>query len=210
MRKVVKPGDPIREAITASWFNEQNKSRTSPPTNQRQFIPENPVQVDCIADTGVDLTRFSAANIIGPAIPYEAFEGGAVQYSTYMVKVNSTLVADKWGIVQGPCYPNYPSKLIVTGITWASFSYTNGHTHVEVTGGALVSGTSGKAIILSAPEETGKPGLILIRGGSGGNFVEEVRWVDPVLEYRIGVTWYNIDTAENCATTSPFVSGLGI
>jgi len=47
-------------------------------------------------------------------------------------------------------------------------------------------------------------------GGSSGSFVEEVRWVDPVLEYRIGSTWYTIDTAENCATTSPFVSGLGI
>jgi len=208
MKKVVKAGDPIRSALTASWFNEQNKSRTKALPRQ-QGIPENPVQVDCIADTDVDLTRFSAANIVGPAIPYEEFEGGAVQYSTYMVKVNDTLVADKWGIVQGPCYPNYSSKLVVTGITWALFDYTNGHTHVDVTGGALTSGTSGKAIILSAPEETGKPGLILIRGG-GGNFVEEVRWDDPVLEYRIGATWYTIDTAENCATTSPFVSGLGI
>lgn len=47
------------------------------------------------------------------------------------------------------------------------------------------------------------------RSGSGGSFVEEVRWDDPVLEYRIGATWYTIDTAENCATTSPFFGGLG-
>jgi hypothetical protein len=49
------------------------------------------------------------------------------------------------------------------------------------------------------------------RRGSVGSFVEEVRWVDPVLEYRIGATWYTIDTAENCGpAVSPFVPGLGI
>lgn len=53
-------------------------------------------------------------------------------------------------------------------------------------------------------------GKVRQNGGSSGSFVEEVRWVDPVLEYRIGATWYTIDTAENCAATSPFVAGLGI
>jgi len=48
------------------------------------------------------------------------------------------------------------------------------------------------------------------RLGRTGAFVEEIRWADPVLEYRIGTTWYNINTAENCATTSPFVGGAGV
>ena len=47
-------------------------------------------------------------------------------------------------------------------------------------------------------------------GGGSGEYVIEVRWADPILEYRIGSTWYLIDTAENCAAVSPFVSGLGI
>lgn len=47
-------------------------------------------------------------------------------------------------------------------------------------------------------------------GGGGGMFVEEVRWVDPVLEYRIGATWYTIDTAVNCVAVSPLISGLGV
>ena len=38
------------------------------------------------------------------------------------------------------------------------------------------------------------------RRGAVGSFVEEVRWDDPVLEYRIGSTWYTIDTAENCVS----------
>lgn len=49
------------------------------------------------------------------------------------------------------------------------------------------------------------------RGGASGSYVEEVRWVDPVLEYRIGATWYTIDTAENCSSGSvSLVSGLGV
>lgn len=168
MTKTVKAGDPIREAITASWFNEINKNRRT----GRELIlpePENPVRVRCFADTGIDLTRFDAANIVGPATPYEEFDGEALQYFTVSVKVNATLVADKWGILQGPCLPNQPSALTVLGVTWANFAYTSGHTHVDVVSGALTSGTSGKAIILSAPEDTGLPGLILIRGGTSSN-----------------------------------------
>lgn len=54
-----------------------------------------------------------------------------------------------------------------------------------------------------------KPRIIV--SGSVGSFVEEVRWADPVLEYRIGATWYTIDTAENCSSGSvSLVSGLGV
>ena len=165
MARVVKAGDDIRKGITASWFNEQNKRRTQAKSNGLVHIPENPVKVDCVANTGLTFSRFQAANIVGPAIPYEDFDGDAVQYSTSRVKVNSTLVADKWGILQGPCTQDNPSKLVVSGVTWALFNYTSGHTHVDVVSGALTSGTSGKAIILSPPESPGLPGLILIRGG---------------------------------------------
>ena len=168
MARVVKAGDDIRKGITASWFNEQNKRRTQAKPNSIVHIPENPVKVGCIASSGITLDRFEAANIVAPAIPYEDFDGDAVQYSTVAVKVNDTLVENKWGIVQGPCTQDNPSKLVVLGITWALFTYTDGHTHVDIVGGALTSGTSGKGIILSAPEEAGKPGLILIRGGGGG------------------------------------------
>lgn len=202
MKKVVKAGDRIQEAITASWFNEINKSRNIQPPQQRQFIPENPVQVDCIADTGVDLARFAAANIVGPAIPYEAIGSSALQYSTSMVKVNSTLVADKWGIVQGPCLPNHSSKLIVLGVTWAIFTYTSGHTHVDVVSGALTSGTSGKAIILSPPESSGKPGLILIRGGSSESSNPDislrVNGLNFQINYNRGAGWVTWASGEEC------------
>lgn len=165
MARVVRAGDDIRKGVTASWFNEQNKKRTQAKSNGLAHIPENPVKVDCVANTGLTFSRFQAANIVGPAIPYEDFDGDAVQYSTSRVKVNSTLVADKWGILQGPCTQDNPSKLVVSGVTWALFNYTSGHTHVDVVSGALTSGTSGKAIILSPPESPGLPGLILIRGG---------------------------------------------
>lgn len=51
--------------------------------------------------------------------------------------------------------------------------------------------------------------IIARRRGGSGSFVSEVRWVDPVLEYRIGATWYTIDTAVNCSEMSPLASGLG-
>lgn len=165
MARVVKAGDDIRKGITASWFNEQNKRRTQAKPNSIVHIPENPVKVGCIASSGITLDRFEAANIVAPAIPYEDFDGDAVQYSTVAVKVNDTLVENKWGIVQGPCTQDNPSKLVVLGVTWALFDYADGHTHVDIVGGALTSGTSGKGIILSAPESSGLPGLILIRGG---------------------------------------------
>jgi len=199
MKKVVKAGDKIQDAVTASWFNEINKSRNILPLNQRQFIPENPVQVDCIADTGVDLARFAAANIVGPAIPYEAIGSSALQYSTSMVKVNSTLVADKWGIVQGPCLPNHSSKLIVLGVTWAIFTYTSGHTHVDVVSGVLTSGTSGKAIILSPPESSGKPGLILIRSGSSNPDISlRISGLNFQINYNRGDGWVTWASGEEC------------
>lgn len=37
-----------------------------------------------------------------------------------------------------------------------------------------------------------------LRGRSGKRYVEEVRWADPVLEYRIGDEWFTIDTAVDC------------
>lgn len=163
MAKVVKAGDDIRKGVTASWFNEQNKRRSQARPNQVVPYPENPISVPCIADTGIDLARFDAANIVGPAIPYEDFDGSATQYTTASVKINDTLTQDKWGVVQGPCLPEQSSHLILTGVTWANFTYTSGHTHVDVVGGALTSGIAGKAVILSPPEAPGKPGLILIR-----------------------------------------------
>ena len=118
-----------------------------------------------------------------------------------MVKVNSTLVANKWGIVQGPCLPEHSSKLIVLGVTWAIFTYTSGHTHVDVTGGALTSGTSGKAIILSAPESSGKPGLILIRGADETDLTKiqlRVNGLNFQVSYNSGSTWTTWATGEAC------------
>lgn len=163
MAKVVKAGDDIRKGVTASWFNEQNKRRTQARPNQVVPHLENPISVPCIADTGIDLARFDAANIVGPAIPYEDFDGSATQYTTAFVKVNDTLTQDKWGIVQGPCLPEQSSHIVISGITWANFTYTPGHTHVDILSGTLQSNTSGKGRILSPPEAPSKPGLILIQ-----------------------------------------------
>lgn len=165
MARVVKAGDDIRKGITATWVNEQNKSRTKAQRNTVEPFSETPITVRCLASASIEFDRFEAANIIGPAVPYSAFGTGSFQYSTLFSEINKTLTPDKWGIVQSPCVSSISSRLVVLGVTWALFDYTDGHTHVEVVSGALTSGTSGKAIILSPPEEAGKPGLILIRGG---------------------------------------------
>lgn len=165
MARVVRAGDDIRKGITATWVNKHNKQRTKARENTVDPFSENPITVRCLVSSGIELVRFEAANIVGPAVPYSTFGSGSFQYSTLFTEVNKTLTPNKWGIVQGPCIPNITSKLVVLGITWALFDYTDGHTHVEVVSGALKSGTSGKGIILSPPESEGLPGLILIRDG---------------------------------------------
>ena len=165
MARTVKAGDDIRKGITATSIYEQNKKRIKARPNTIEPFSETSIIVKCKASAGVELVRFEAANIVGPAVPYSPFGTSSFQYSTLFTEVNDTLTADKWGIVQGPCLPNITSKLVVSGVTWALFNYTSGHTHVDVVSGALTSGTSGKAIILSPPESPGLPGLILIRGG---------------------------------------------
>ena len=168
MARVVKAGDDIRKGITATWVNEQNKSRTKAQRNTVEPFSETPITVRCLASASIEFDRFEAANIVGPAVPYSAFGTGSFQYSTLFSEINKTLTPDKWGIVQSPCVSSISSRLVVLGVTWALFDYTDGHTHVEVVSGALTSGTSGKAIILSPPESAGLPGLILIRGGESG------------------------------------------
>lgn len=198
MPKVVKAGDKLRDAVTASWFNNINKRSHQLSQQNKVVVPENPVKVGCVADTGVDLARFDAANIVGPGIPYEDFDGDAVQYSSCLVKVNATLVENKWGIVQGPCTPNYPTRLVVLGVTWANFAYTSGHTHVDVVDGALTSGTSGKAIILSPPEDTGLPGLIMIQGASPPPLELRISGFNYQLSRDGGDTWETWASGEDC------------
>ena len=118
MARVVRAGDDIRKGVTASWFNEQNKKRTQAKSNGLVHIPENPIKVDCVANAGLTFSRFQAANIVGPAIPYEDFDGDAVQYSTSRVKVNSTLIVDKWGkaiILSPPESPGLPGLILIRG-----------------------------------------------------------------------------------------------
>lgn len=188
MKRVVRPGEPIKSAITASWFNEINKRHRPTPNPHDLSTPENPVKVGCVADTGITLSRFDAANIVGPAIPYEDFDGEAEQYNTVMVKVNDTLTESKWGIVQEPILPEGFGRLVVLGVTWANFDYTSGHTHVDIVGGALTSGTSGKGLILSPPEDTGKPGLILIRTGGESSATKLIVVPTGGLPARSGTT----------------------
>lgn len=167
--RTVRAGQPIKSAITATWFNNINK-RQKKAADPRTSSPENPVRVRCVASGAVDLARFDAANIVGPAVGYEDFDGDAVQYGTVACEVDDTLVADRWGIVQGYCNVNQSSMLTVLGVTWANFEYTADDTHVDIVGGALVSGTYGRGLILSPPEDTGKPGLILIGNSTGIRF----------------------------------------
>ncbi len=174
--KPVKRGDSIRKALTARWFNEQNKSRSVPLPPSRPANPENPVKILCIADSGT-FDRFDAATIVGPMLAYEAGLEGASQHSTIGCKLSTSLVANKWGIVQGPCGPGTSSKFVVLGLTWANFELTdNTHTHVKVESGALTSGTSGDARIISPPPGTAPitgTGLIYITppGTSTGTYI---------------------------------------
>lgn len=198
MKKPVKAGDKIRDAITASWFNEQNKRRNPAPQPFSGDLPENAIKVPCHADTGIDLGRFEAANIVGPAIPYEDFDGDAVQYSTAAVKVNDTLVTERWGIVQGPCLPDNPSWLVVAGITWAIFDYTEGDNYVDVVDGVLESTSSGRALILSPPESAGKPGLILIQVTLPPRIKLRVSGLNWQISYDNEETWETWATGEEC------------
>lgn len=166
---VVRAGQPIRRVVTASWINNINKKRR-PGLLTKERIAQNPIKVHCIGDTGVDLNRFDAADLVGPALDYEDWGGSATQYSSLMCKVSGTLTSSKWGVLQGPCGEKLSTRITLAGLTWANFGYTPGDSYVDVSGGALVSGSMGRAVIISPPAAAGKPGLILL-GGSGGSSI---------------------------------------
>lgn len=142
-------------------------------------------------------------------------------------KPTSSAVTDPGRVVfNGPTQvgPNGYGEFQVSGLLLAAFDSVDG---MPVAGGKVapkdgswyvttgaeifpfVSYDSGRALYESADKRS-----VWIRAaggaGSSGEYVIEVRWNDPVLEYRIGSTWFTIDTAENCNVVSPFVSGLGI
>lgn len=143
-------------------------------------------------------------------------------------KPTSAAVTDPGRVVfNGPTQvgPNGYGEFQVSGLLLAAFDSVDG---MPAAGGKVapkdgswyvttgdeifpfVSYDSGRALYESADKRS-----VWIRaaggvGGATGDYVIEVRWNDPVLEYRIGSTWYLIDTAENCNVVSPFVSGLGI
>lgn len=164
MTRPVKPGDSIREHLTATWFNEINKSRTGAQPNHLH-PPENPVRVQVLAGPGQSFNRFEAAcPIIEPTSL-----SPEVAYSSLTCKVTSSLNANRWGILQGPCSADTPAYLTVLGLTWALFDYTENDTHVDVVGGNLISGSEGRGIIIAPPLDENSPGLILLgSGGSGG------------------------------------------
>lgn len=140
-------------------------------------------------------------------------------------KPTSSAVTDPGRVVfNGPTQvgPSGYGEFQVAGVLLAAFDSVDG---APVAGGSVAPKASSWYVTTGAevfpfvsldsgnalPESGGKRSIWIrtAGSGSGGAFVEEVRWDDPVLEYRIGATWYTIDTAENCATTSPFFGGLG-
>lgn len=161
MPRPAKSGDPFNAHITAQWFNETLKNR---PEAKPTILPppENPIRVPCIADTGVDLARFKAAGIVSAATDWEEYSS----VNSLACKIDDNPTEENWGVLQGPCNSETHSMLTISGLTWAIFSYTSGHTHVKLSGSDLVSTTIPTvARIITAPNTGGLPGLIFLGPG---------------------------------------------
>lgn len=77
----------------------------------------------------------------------------------------------------------------------------------------IAPSSSGTIKILSAPHATDVrllPVILNVGGAGGGGGIDDIRWVDPILEYHDSSGWHTIDTAVTCGGVSPFVGGIGI
>lgn len=178
------------------------------PGRGSQFVPpEAPIYIR--NDTGEEIPPFGCVQVTG------AVDDGGQNYITVDKPVDATgdaggylfngvapIEIDGYGIaLDGPVVRMLTDGSTVTcGDFWRPVVNS-----FEVEPGGVMFSAIGEDDI-----DTDIMRAFTSSGGGGGAFVEEVRWDDPVLEYRIGATWYTIDTAENCATTSPFFSGLGV
>lgn len=197
-----KPGDDFRKHLSSRWFNESLKKRNKP-SPLKSPLPENPVRVPCIAESGQSFDQFDCVNLAGPFLDYEDWGSSfSPQYTTQAVRINADISTYGWGIVQGPCDDSTPSEVVVLGLSWANFSYSSPDSHVKVESSQLISAEAGEGIIISPPE-TGKTiGLILINGASGGGIID-IRYQKPNLQYTFdGITWITWHTTVTCPTTS--------
>jgi hypothetical protein len=164
MKQVARPGDDLRKHITASFLNKLKKSPKDH-TKETRTTPSNPI---CVTGrtTGSSINRFEAVNIIGP---WSVSTNEEAMTAHINVEVNDILETGKWGIAQSFLSSAYSSKIVIAGLTWALFTYTEGDTHVDVENGVLRSSVTGRAEIIFPPQEEGKPGLILIGSSGGGS-----------------------------------------
>lgn len=188
-----RPGDDIRKHITASFVNELKKTRHA------QYVPkrdrqDNPCKVTARVETDSELVfqRFEAVNLVGPFAESNVSTFYEGMLETVGAVVDDQLEVGRWGIAQGLIRDGYSDEVTVVGMTWALFEYTEGHTHVTIEGGALVSSTSGEGIIIFPPPGSSSspgsaaPGLILIRGGSSGSSTNVVQGRLTALENGTG------------------------
>lgn len=172
MPRAARPGQDIRKFITSRWYNETLKDRKKTSLDP-SFVDPSPVRIPCLGATGLTFTRFSAANVTGPATSFEDWGSNfSPQYETLMCEIDDELEKAKWGIVQGPCDQFTPAKIVIQGLTWADFAYTSGDTHVTIVDGALKSALEGEAVIISPPASGQTIGLILLHGYGAGSAFE--------------------------------------
>lgn len=141
-------------------------------------------ELDVLHNSDVLLNLITADPTKAPAILVEPIADGAIGLA----------------VIDGPAIAKVGGGTPLTGVPEAA-------TH------RVKPDSSGTIKILSAPHATDLRLLPVILNGVGGGGtgggIEEIRWADPILEYRIGATWTTIDTATACSPVSPFTAGLG-
>jgi hypothetical protein len=150
----VKPGDSIRNALTAKVFNRlvrPSKEKPAPPQTPRQHVPVT------VQGMGAAIEMYRPLVITGPAMT-NSDEGNLFNeyYSYPLCNITATLTDTSWAVAQSPIDISSPGLIVIQGLTWVYANITNlSHKYLKVDGGALVSGEQGKALIITPPAATG-------------------------------------------------------
>lgn len=150
----VRPGDKIRDALTASAFNRIVRPKKDKPQTPLKSPPHVPVAV---RGMGAAIEMYHPLVITGPAMT-NSDEGNLFNeyYSYPLCNVTATLTDTSWAVAQAPIDVGSPGLIVIQGLTWVYANVTNlSHKYLKVDGGALVSGEQGKALIITPPAATG-------------------------------------------------------
>lgn len=136
--------------------------------------------------------------------------GSTTEDETPVVKVRKPTSANKALATNGnfPIAANETGPIVLIGLTPfkvdtdpADVGFAVGDECGKDDGTYQAASDGTGLICLSSPityESTKKFIWACLRPVGSGDFVEDVRWVAPVIEFYKSGSWHNIDTAENC------------